>query len=277
MLVSLLQLIRIKDWLKNIIIFLPVIFSGNLSNYDKYPELILVFFIFCFSASFIYILNDIVDIKEDRLHSFKKKRKPLANDKLSIKLAIYLLIIFLLLILFLLLFLNSIIYHVIIYISLNLVYSFFIKKIPVIDLICLSFGYIIRLDAGSVAIDVKSSFLIIMTIFSLSFFITSIKRLVEFIYQNKKRISLNFYSSRILNLFIYLSSIAFLISCLLFFLQKNLYLLTIFPILVFFLFRYYKLAINEQRGEFPIDLVFKDKILFFICSGFFILILFLNF
>ena len=50
MLVSLLQLIRIKDWLKNIIIFLPVIFSGNLSNYYKYPELILVFFIFCFSA-----------------------------------------------------------------------------------------------------------------------------------------------------------------------------------------------------------------------------------
>ena len=73
MLVSLLQLIRIKDWLKNIIIFLPVIFSGNLSNYYKYPELILVFFVFCFSASFIYILNDIVDIKEDRIHSLKKK------------------------------------------------------------------------------------------------------------------------------------------------------------------------------------------------------------
>ena len=76
-----LKLIRIKHWIKNFLIFVPMLCARALSLNNIYVVL-LGFFSFCFASSFIYIINDIKDIEKDRLHPIKKSR-PLASGKIS--------------------------------------------------------------------------------------------------------------------------------------------------------------------------------------------------
>lgn len=263
MILSLFELVRVKDWLKNFIIFLPIIFSEKLSNYDHYQNLIIAFIIFSLAASLIYIINDITDIKIDRLHPIKRYKKPIANGSLSIQFATYILLFILFLIIFLI-YLNPILLlHVISYLCLNFLYNFFFKRIPILDIILLSIGYIIRLDVGSLVISVQSSWLMIITIFFLAFFVLSLKRMAEFNIDYKKRESLAFYTTVKLNILIFSSGFLFLFFYSFYIILLNNKLMLSLPIIFFFIYRYYKKAIYKGYGEFPIDLVLRDKILLF--------------
>lgn len=261
MLFSLFELIRIKDWIKNFILFLPLIFSNNLQNFYKYNDLILAFIIFCFAASFIYIINDIKDIDNDKLHPIKKNKKPLAANKFNIFFARSLSFVFLLMILFLLFFNKVYIYHVVAYISLNIFYTYVAKKIIIIDLLILSFGYIIRVDVGSVAIGVQTSTLMILTIFSLSLFVISLKRVGEININSLSKNNIYFNNSTLLNFFVLISGISSVFFYFLYVLYIKNSLLISCPFVLFLLFRYYRITINTNQGEFPIDLFFKDKLL----------------
>ena len=84
MFLHILNLIRVKDWLKNLLIFIPLIFSDNLLSNEYYLDLFFTFLLFSLVCSVIYILNDINDIKADKLHPIKKNIKPLVNGQLSI-------------------------------------------------------------------------------------------------------------------------------------------------------------------------------------------------
>ena len=270
---SFLQLIRIKDWLKNIILFLPLIFSGQISNFEKYIDLFYAFIIFSLSASVIYIINDIVDIKSDRLHPIKKLKKPLANKSLTLNHALFILFILFLIISILIFLKKFLIYHLLIYLFLNVLYSFVLKKIAFIDLLVLSFGYIIRLDVGSITVNVESSSLMIATIFSLSFYVLSLKRFAEFKRNRDLRQSLKFYSVKKLYFLIIISAISFFISFIAHGLLINDLIIYTLPLVIYLFFRYYKKAIKDSRGEFPIDIVLKDKIL--LLSSTFVIIYFL--
>ena len=82
-----LELIRIKDWLKNLLLLTPLIFSGNILNFDVYQSLFISFIFFSLTTSAVYIINDINDIKSDRSHPFKLKTKPIARGDISINYA----------------------------------------------------------------------------------------------------------------------------------------------------------------------------------------------
>ena len=133
----------------------------------------------------------------------------------------------------------------------------------IIDLLVLSLGYIIRLDAGSHIVNVESSILMISTIYSLVFFILSLKRMGEFRLGTKLRLSLNFYSTNLLYFLIISSGLVFLVFFLFYALLINNYLIPTFPLIVFLLYRYFNIADKKNEAEFPIDLVFKDKIILF--------------
>ena len=91
-----LKLIRVKHYLKNILVFLPLFFSGNVLNTKLLLLTFISFLVFSFSSSIVYIINDISDIENDRKHPIKKNR-PLASGKISIKTAyIIIFILFLL-------------------------------------------------------------------------------------------------------------------------------------------------------------------------------------
>ena len=87
------KLIRVKHWLKNLLVFLPIFFSKNILNTNYLIICLLAFIVFCFASSIIYVLNDMSDIEKDKLHPIKKNR-PLASGKISKKQA-WLVMIFL--------------------------------------------------------------------------------------------------------------------------------------------------------------------------------------
>ena len=81
-----LKLIRAKHWLKNGLVFLPLFFSANLLNKELLFPCILSFLTFSFTASIVYIINDINDLEKDKNHPIKKNR-PLASGAISIEMA----------------------------------------------------------------------------------------------------------------------------------------------------------------------------------------------
>lgn len=262
---NILTLIRVKDWSKNIIIFLPLVFSGNLKYESYYSDLFFAFILFSLTSSFIYIINDLTDIKNDKKHSLKLNKKPLASGKISIKIAIFLLLLITVLIIVFLQNYKYLYQHVIFYLLINISYSLFFKKLPIIDVLLISVGYLVRLDVGSAVINVQTSFFLSGTIFFLACFIIFIKRYIE-IKNNYSSKLILFYSEKNLKFFIFLSSIFFFLILLLFILIVDLSLLILIPFLILIFIRYYQSSITYNLGEFPLDLILKDKIIL-LCSS----------
>lgn len=265
-LVDILNLLRIKDWLKNIIIFLPIIFSGQLFDISKYPILILGFLTFSIVSSFIYVLNDILDIESDRIHPTKKFDKPLANNKISIKLAYFILVLLAVLSFILILSQPVLQFSLLFYLLLSLSYNLGLKKIPFIELFILAAGYVIRTDTGSRIINVESSSLMLISIFLLGIYLILTKRLSELnhhfdLAQNHTRSVLKYYNKRILNFLSLISIILLCIVMLIYILTINIKLFISFIFVLFFLYKYHFSIKNNSLGENPIRFIFYDKIL----------------
>ena len=260
------NLIRAKDWLKNILIFFPLIFSGHLFDNSHYITLFIGFITFNILASCIYVINDILDIKEDKLHPIKKLTKPIASNKITLN-SSYVVLFFLIISCLTLVYFQPIIYtSVFFYLFITLSYNFIFKKIPYLELIILSIGYVIRIDAGSRLILVESSILMLTSTFFLALFFLIIKRLGEINHFESTsnyvtRYILKFYSKKILQRIIII---------LIFFLVLNLIIYTIIRdvnlilsvIFVFlFLIKYFRDTKDNTRGENPINLILSSKLL----------------
>jgi 4-hydroxybenzoate polyprenyltransferase len=157
-LMTYLKQIRVYQWIKNILIFLPLLMAHKLSEPMLFIDAIIAFLAFSFTASFVYILNDLVDLPSDRKHP-RKKNRPLASGRIPILygaiIAPFLLAIGIILSIF---FLSAeFLYILIAYLVITSLYSFVLKKIYILDIIVLSILYTIRLIAGALAVDVPLS------------------------------------------------------------------------------------------------------------------------
>lgn len=153
-----LRSIRVHQWTKNLLIFTALILSHSWFNGDLVQTSILAFLSFCFAASSIYLINDLVDLEDDRKHQTKKNR-PLAAGTLSIKAAL-LIIPFLLSFSFLIASLINTDFVIIlaVYLILTTAYSLILKPIALIDVITLTSLYTMRIIAGAIAIEVPLSY-----------------------------------------------------------------------------------------------------------------------
>lgn len=152
-----LQLIRFPDWTKNFFVLLPAFFGGQLAMLWHDPKLICAFFAFCFTSGAVYIINDSCDAEADRLHPEKKKR-PLAARLVSAKTAGIIATVFLLAGFTLGFFSGAVsCYMLLYYLCINLSYSLFLKKIPVVDILLVASGFLLRIMAGGAASGVEIS------------------------------------------------------------------------------------------------------------------------
>ena len=144
------QLLRPRDWAKNLFLFVPLFFSGDLFNWKLYPPLFLGFIAFCCVASSIYIINDYRDIEDDKKHPEKSKR-PLASGAVS-KPAALVICILLVLTGFALAYTirDKFLFVLMLYFVLNLGYSFGLKTIPILDVIIVAVGFVLRIKSGAV-------------------------------------------------------------------------------------------------------------------------------
>lgn len=172
------QLMRIKHYIKNGLIFLPLLFSRNLLQPELLKKTIFGFVLFSLACSIVYILNDIFDAEKDRNHSTKKNR-PIASGRVSKTQAV----IFILVLTILIIVLNYICFStflphplILTYLILNLLYSFYLKNVPIIDIAVLSVGFILRVFFGAALIDVAVSDWLYLTVMAMSFYLGLGKR-----------------------------------------------------------------------------------------------------
>jgi decaprenyl-phosphate phosphoribosyltransferase len=174
--VAYLSLLRPKDWAKNLFLFIPLFFSGDFFHWDLYPKLILGFIAFSLVASSIYIINDYRDIEDDKKHP-EKKTRPLASGKVS-KLAALIICILLLILGFAIAFFirDKFLFVLGIYFILNLAYSFGLKTIPILDIIIVAIGFVLRIKSGAVIAMIGLTEWLNIMVFLLALFMAIGKR-----------------------------------------------------------------------------------------------------
>jgi len=173
------KLLRVHQWVKNLLLFAPMLAAHQINQIGNWQTLILAFFSFCLCASCIYIINDLFDLESDRLNSYKANRA-FASGQISVIKGLMIAPILLLFSLLLGKYINDYFFTwIIIYFVAALSYSLILKKLVIIDCLTLAILYTLRLLAGGAAIDVKlSTWLLTFSIFlflSLAF----IKRYTE--------------------------------------------------------------------------------------------------
>ena len=199
------KLIRVKHWLKNGLVFLPLFFSINVLKIDLLRNNIIAFMIFSFTASIVYVINDINDIEKDKLHPIKKNR-PLASGAITKNKAIITIFILSLLTISMMYLLytlsNNIFVFIIpiIYLFINILYSNGIKNIPIIDVVIIVCGFVLRVMYGGISINIEvSKYLYLMIIFG-SFYLGFGKRRNEIIKNgDKSRKVLKMYNKEFLD------------------------------------------------------------------------------
>ena len=258
-----LKLIRVKHYVKNILLFVPLFFAHQMTKGIVLKECI-AFFAFSFMASSIYIINDIKDVEKDKIHPTKKNR-PLASGVISKKNAIFLTCI---LVVFSLI-LNYFTYSskesflvLILYFILNIAYTFKLKNEPIIDIFLLVSFYILRLYYVGIVVNINISDWIFLTVMCASFFLTFGKRRNELIKtSDKTRSVLKYYNKEFLDKFMYVTLSLTLVFYSIWTIEQEIkYLILSIPLL-FMIFLKYSLNVEGQSDGDPTEVLFSDKVL----------------
>lgn len=260
---ALIQIMRPKQWIKNSFVFAALVFSGRFMEVPLLFINIKTFILFCLTSSTIYILNDLVDIEKDKLHP-EKRNRPLPSGKISKRAAIILdILIFVIVVLLSIkdIKLFSILF---IYLVLNVLYSFKLKNVVIIDVMIITFGFVLRVEAGSVSTNIPISPWLILCTTLLSLFLALNKRKSELItLENKSgshRKILEEYSIELINSMLTIVTPSILMAyCLYTFssVQSRSMMLTI-PFVLYGIFRYQYLMFKNNIGGKPEDIFTKD-------------------
>ena len=180
--------IRVYQWAKNILIFCPAFAIHAVLPVNKYVELLWAFFSFCFLTSSVYVVNDLLDLWNDRAHD-KKKYRPLASGNLSIPIGLIILFLCIGLSSLLSMFLSLKFYlFMVVYFGVNLLYSIKLKNVMALDCILLSCMYTYRIFLGCVASELGYSLWLFSFAVFLFLSLALIKRYIELFKLQKKGI-----------------------------------------------------------------------------------------
>jgi len=264
----LLQLMRPRQWTKNLVVFAGLAFSANLFNGILVFKTVQTFIIFCLTAGAVYIFNDILDRENDRHHPVKCKR-PLAAGKISPETAGGMAFVLLSVALawsFILAVPLGII--VLAYVMLNVAYSLGLKRVVILDVMVISIGFVLRAVAGAVAIAVTISPWLLIVASLLSLFLGFAKRRHELVTMGDKAVShrrsLEEYSPALLDQFLgMLSSCTIMAYSLYAFTsvtgrEHNMLMLTV-PFVIYGILRYLYLVYQKNQGGAPELVLLKDK------------------
>lgn len=269
------KLMRIKHYLKNVLIFLPLVFGGELLDIHNLTNCIVGFIIFSFTSSIVYIINDIKDIENDKKHPIKKKRPlPLGtvSKEEAIILALVLGVIAITLSIFVIGYERIIaIMLLLLYLAINVAYSFGLKKKPIVDIVILVAGFLIRVLYGAVITDIELSNWLYLTVISGAFYMGLGKRRNEILKQgDKSREVLKCYTKDFLDKNMYVC----VALCIVFYslwcvdpttllkTGNNLLIWTV-PVIMIILMKYSLDIEGDSYGD-PVDVIVNDKILLLI-------------
>lgn len=288
--------LRVNQWIKNLVIFTAIIFSGKLFEFDLLFKSFYAFLVFCLLSSTSYVLNDIIDYPFDKKHPVKKNR-PIASGLITIPQATFIVFLLTLTSLIISLFFSISFFMLsFVFIILHFLYSLKLKRYPIVDIFTISFSFMLRTFAGEVVTGYHIPIWLLLTIFFISLFMATVKRHAELVSQGQgTRISLDRYREHLLNFltntFATLTIIAYSFYT---YFEKppdinapfsrifaNVYptfearkwmMLTI-PLVVYGIARYAQLLYEKSEGERPEKIITTDKplIITMMLWGFFVI------
>jgi 4-hydroxybenzoate polyprenyltransferase len=196
----LLRTLRVNQWIKNLVVFTAILFSGKLFDPNLFTRTLWAFFIFCLLSSSSYVLNDIIDYQYDKKHPIKRMR-PIAAGLVTIPEATFMVFILTLISLIASLFFSIPFFFLsLVFILLHFFYSLYLKKYPVVDIFAISFSFMIRTFGGEVATGYHIAIWLTLTIFFVSLFMATVKRHAELVAHGKEaRPSLYHYKEHLLD------------------------------------------------------------------------------
>lgn len=278
--VIIIKALRPQQWVKNLSLFASIIFTGQLFNVPLFVLSVLGFIVFCILSSASYLLNDIVDAPLDRLHP-EKKHRPIASGVLSSHRAFEIFAILSILgLVFAFLLSPSFFIISAAFLVLHILYSLYLKKIAVMDILAIAVSFILRVFAGEVLTGFHLSVWLLLTVVFLALFIATSKRKSELeligattrpsLLHYKERL-LDFYASTFANatlityaLYTYLDvpprfeNIGGLLSEVNPTLLGRKWMMITVPFVVIGIMRYAQLIYEKQAGERPEKLITSD-------------------
>lgn len=288
---NLLLLLRPKQWIKNFFVVLPLFFGGALLNPQAVYATLFVFLAFCFAASSIYCLNDVIDVEADRRHPVKCKR-PVASGAISVRMAWTLMALMMVLALLTLaaghFLLNlPVLQHppmlmtagvVVFYWLLNIAYCARLKQYAIIDVCIVAFGFVLRMLAGGLATGIALSKWIVLMGFLLTLFLSFAKRRDDVLRMNETgeapRKNTSRYNLTFINQAITITASVTLVCYIMYtvspevianFHTEHLYLTTVFVLLG--LLRYIQIAVVDQKSGDPTKVILHDHFTQFIVAA----------
>lgn len=266
MLKSYLKLLRPSQWLKNLMLVFPPFLGGIMFQDGVLRKGFIPFAAFCLASSSTYILNDIIDRDKDSHHP-QKKIRPISSGKVKVPTALFLTV---------LLFAASIVLGLHIsttflllllgYCLINIMYSTIFREFPIVDIFCISTGFLLRLQAGGEAFGVVISEWLFLSVFLLALFLSTGKRLSEKnnlgLSADMHRKSLRSYPDGFLDGIMFMTGGAVLVTYAMYVISRPALIYTV-PLCVYGLLRYMFIVKSGEQGD-PTEALIKDANLFFV-------------
>jgi 4-hydroxybenzoate polyprenyltransferase len=286
MIADLIRSLRPKQWIKNLFLLAALIFDRQLSNFSAASRTVFGLVIFCMLSSAVYLFNDIFDKDADAVHPIKRER-PIASGRISVPIAAGVGVLLAVIALFWSFQLSSSFFLICTsYLATNLLYSKWLKHVPIIDVMIVASGFVLRVAAGVTLIEVErfSPWLYVVTTL-LALFIGFGKRRAELTLlstdANNHRAVFEGYSIEFLDQLITIVSGTTIVAYSLYTfsapnLPSNYAMMLTIPFVLYGIFRYlYLVKVRESGGE-PEELVMNDRPLQFsvILWGLSILVIF---
>jgi decaprenyl-phosphate phosphoribosyltransferase len=260
------SILRPTQWLKNLMLLFPPFLGGVIFKDGLIKNGIIPLISFCLASSATYILNDILDAASDAHHHTKKFRPIPSGQIKKTSAATLAFLIFVASIILGYRVSHNFLFFLLMYITVAVLYSMKLKEFPIVDLFCISAGFLFRLQAGGVAFGVEISEWLFLSVFLLSLFLSTGKRLCE---KNslggnagKHRKSLIFYPDGFLEGTMYMTGAAVLVTYTMYAIQRPALVYTV-PICTFGLLRYI-LRVKSGLGGDPTESLLRDAPLFLV-------------
>jgi len=271
------HLLRINHWVKNLFVFVPIFFSGQIINFNRYSDLILAFLAFSLVASSIYIFNDICDYSTDRLHP-QKKLRPIAAGRISLNLAklIFILTLSIGAVLGYWLDLTFFILTMV-YLAINISYSLGMKHISIVDIFFVASGFLLRIYAGGIISETTVSHWLAIMVLLLSLFLALAKRRDDIVLSSttgQLRKSVQQYNLEFINSCLSIFAGVIIVAYILYTLSPEvsdrfntdwLFLTSLFVIAG--IMRYLQITYVEENSGSPTSIFFKDKFIIITLIG----------
>ena len=259
---ALIRLMRPEQWIKNGFVLAPLIFAGRFTDRAAVAEALLAALLFSLASSAAYILNDLHDLAQDRKHP-RKSRRPLAAGHVSKSHALVLFALLCSALVWSGLQRTNVGLVLLAYLVLNLAYTFVLKHQPVIDLFSIAIGFILRVHAGAVAVDVPVSAWMFVTTLCLALYLASVKRRQELAHSGRDgRRVLEQYSVTLVDRYAEMAATGTLLFYSLFVMTVRPDMVISIPVVLYGLFRYWFVVEAREGGESPTDALFSDWQLF---------------